>query len=245
MGRKILAKAALSLFLASVFAVFIFLLKEYTTKENRYPKLNTDFSEKQVHESVRTTDISYELYKPVNYNKNKSYPLFVCLSPSGNGSLFYENVYPAAAKYGWIMACSNDFKNNVPIDIFLPKINKIIYDVKSKYNIKVVYAGGFSGGGMASYVISYFNPSIKGLIVNSGAMHPNLYNRDRLKKIGAKKVALMCGKYDTVVSCEYMKNDEKFLASAGIDVMLMEFEGGHNIAPSKLYERAIEWLSKE
>jgi predicted esterase len=195
-----------------------------------------------IHQSIKKDDFSYELYLPTNYSEDNFYPVFLCLSPSGGGSQFYSRVYPAANESGWIMACSNDFRNNVSFDEYLPKIRKMISDVNNRIKVSKMYIGGFSGGGMGSYVISYFNPVFSGLIVNSGAIHQNLYNKNEIKKIKAKKIVLICGERDSVVPCSYMGQDEKFLNSAGFETLLLKFKGSHEIAPTEMYRTAFKWF---
>ncbi|RLI91856.1 MAG: hypothetical protein DRO95_03460 [Candidatus Altiarchaeales archaeon] len=202
-------------------------------------------SKMRTHETIKTSGFSYELYLPDDYSQKKSYPLIFCMSPNGNGRDFYNSVYPIANRYDHILACSNDFSNYKAIDEFLPQIYNAIDDIQRRVNIDEnrIYACGFSGGGMATYVVSYFKPNyFTGLIVNNGAIHGNLYDVDMLKQMGVKKVALICGKEDSIVSCSHMRNDAKWLNSAGIETKIIEFDGGHEIAPPDAYEEAILWI---
>ena len=199
----------------------------------------------EIHQTVSTSDFSYELYLPKDYSPDIPYPLIICLSPGGNGKEFRDSVYPVTNEKGYILVGSNDFRNNIGSSVFLPRIYGTLDDVKSKFNIDEnrIYACGFSGGGMGTYVISYFKPRyFRGLIVNSGAIHANLYNREMLEQMGVEKVVLICGRNDNVVTCEYMRNDEKWLNSAGIETRIIEFNGGHQIAPADAYMEAINWL---
>lgn len=202
----------------------------------------------EIHQTVSTSDFSYELYLPKNYSLDIPYPLIICLSPGGNGKEFRDSVYPVTNEKGYILVGSNDFRNNIGSSVFLPRISGTLDDVKSKFNIDEnrIYGCGFSGGGMGTYVISYFKPRyFRGLIVNSGAIHANLYNREMLEQMGVEKVVLICGKNDNVVTCEYMGNDEKWLNSAGIETRIIEFDGGHQIAPVDAYMEAINWLDND
>ena len=132
------------------------------------------------------------MYLPKDYSPNVSYPLIFCLSPSGNGEDF-SYLSPITSKYDIILAVSNDFANYKPLKDYLPKINKSLNDIEAKFNIdkSKIYACGFSGGGMGAYVISYFRPNyFKGLIINNGALHQNLYDIEMLKRTGVEKVVL-------------------------------------------------------
>ena len=195
---------------------------------------------------IGTPEFSYLLYLPKDYSPNVSYPLIFCLSPSGNGEDF-SYLSPITSEYDIILAVSNDFANYKPLKDYLPKINKSLNDIEAKFNIdkSKIYACGFSGGGMGVYVISYFKPNyFKGLIINNGALHQNLYNIEMLKRMGVEKVVLICGKKDSIVPCSYIKNDEKWLKKAGIKTKVIEFDGGHQLAPLYVYEEAIGWVGK-
>lgn len=198
-----------------------------------------------LHETIITPEFSYELYLPENYSTESTYPLLLCLSPGGNGESFYSSICSACNRFNCVVVCSNDFKNNIPVDDYLPKINGTIGDVMMRVNLdeERIYLGGFSGGGMGSYVVSYFKPNFfRGLIINSGAIHSHLYDEELIREMGIEKVALICGTEDNVVSCSHMKNDEEWLKKSGIRTLFIEFEGGHQIAPADTYITAIEWL---
>ncbi|HDN83761.1 MAG TPA: hypothetical protein ENG50_05300 [Candidatus Altiarchaeales archaeon] len=128
--------------------------------------------------------------------------------------------------------------------VILPKVKEMIEDVRKRVSIKEneIYATGFSGGGMGCYVIAYFHPIFKGLIINSGAIHPNLYNPKEIRKINVKKIVLICGRKDGVVPCAYMQKDKEFLEKAGFETYLIEFNGSHEIAPAEIYEKALRYL---
>lgn len=201
--------------------------------------------DESIHSTVSKSGFSYELFIPKDYSADMGYPLFVCLSPSGKGTQFYKEVYPSASESGWIMACSNDFRNNIGPEEYMPKLEGMIADVKRNHKIGDIYIGGLSGGGMGSYVVSYFKPIFRGLLVNSGAIHANMNSVGEAKKMHLKKIAMICGKKDNVVPCERMKKDEALLKSAGYETLLIEFDGGHEIAPHGSYKTAIEWLGAD
>ncbi len=197
------------------------------------------------HQTVSSPEFSYELYLPESYSADKKYPLIICLSPDGNGNEFYNSVYPTASRYGLILVGSNDFTNYRSFDYFLPKIYKTLEDVKFRVNVDEdrIYACGFSGGGMGTYVISYFKPAyFRGLMVNSGGIHEILYDTGKLQQMGVKKVVLLCGKTDDIVPCSHMRGDMQWLNASGIETHIIEFDGGHMIAPAEVYNRAINWL---
>ena len=207
-------------------------------EESTVPQVKT-------HETIKTSEFSYELYLPEDCSPRVSYPLLLCMSPNGDGKVFYNSVYPVTDEYNYVLVGSNDYSNYKPLDEFLPRIYNTLDDVRTRVNIDEnrIYACGFSGGGMATYVVSYFKPNyFRGLIVNDGAIHVNLYNVEMLRQMGVERVVLICGKKDTTVSCSYMQDDANWLNQAGIETKIIEFDGGHQIAPSDAYREAIRWL---
>ncbi|MBU0762129.1 MAG: hypothetical protein KKD39_03825, partial [Candidatus Altiarchaeota archaeon] len=110
----------------------------------------------------------YELLLPAGYDVNRSYPLVVCLDPGANGRGYVEYLRPLAEDGRWIIAGSTIYSNSVIITDFVPKVNASIEDIKVHYRVRAdrVYLCGMSGGGMATYVMSYFRPNyFAGIIV--------------------------------------------------------------------------------
>lgn len=197
------------------------------------------------HLPVRTDKCSYELYIPSGYNASNSYPLFVTLSPGGNGADFEKAAGYACETLGFIMVGSNDFRNGVSSDIVLPKVDAMIADVCSKYNVDKsnIFIGGFSGGGMGSYFMAMRKPGFfKGLVINNGRIHPDYLKVGLMQKMGVKRVALMSSDADNVVKRELLEDQARLLQKAGITVNFLKWKGGHSIAPSSLYETALKWV---
>ncbi len=204
-----------------------------------------DLPKNENHMSIRENGVSYELYLPEDYSENKTYPLIICLSPGGNGKDFEESVYPAANENGFILVGSNDYKNMRWASYFLPRVYRTAEDVKTqvKINTSEVYLCGFSGGGMAAYSVAHQIPGyFKGLIINSGAMHPIVYTEDGISQMGVEKAVLMCGKWDTLDTCDMIRSNAKDLEEAGINVTVIEYYAEHRIASADRYREAFEWI---
>ena len=197
------------------------------------------------HLPVRTAKCSYELYLPSGYTKSKSYPLFVTLSPGGNGADFEKAAGYACETLGFIMVGSNDFRNGISSDIVLPKVDAMIADVCNKYNVDKsnIFIGGFSGGGMGSYFMAIRRPGFfKGLVINNGRIHPEYLKVGWMKKMKVKRVALMSSDADPIVKRELLEDQARLLRKAGVTVNFLKWKGGHSIAPSSLYETALKWV---
>lgn len=197
------------------------------------------------HQTVNRGDISYELYLPEGYSASKTYPLLVMLAPDGNGSNFYKPAGYTCSQNGFVLVCSNTFRNNVPNNIFVPQVLKTIEDVQKTVKIdkSSIYIGGFSGGGMGSYMMAYFNPGyFKGLLINNGRINDFMKNKESLRRMKVSKVVIMSSKNDGIATPAILTSQKELLESAGIEVLFLNFSGGHEIAPSSLYERAIKWF---
>lgn len=197
------------------------------------------------HLPVRTNKCSYELYIPSDYSASKSHPLFVTLSPGGNGADFEKAAGYACDSMGFIMVGSNDFRNGVSSDIVLPKVDAMIADVCSKYNVDKsnIFIGGFSGGGMGSYFMAVRRPGFfKGLVINNGRIHPDYLKVGIMQKMRVKRVAIMSSDADSTVKREVLEDQARLLQKAGVTVNFLKWKGGHSIAPSSLYETALKWV---
>jgi len=217
------------------------------TKNDKIAIHNVLVQQGSRHFSVRTKKCSYEVYLPTNYSAAKKHPLLVTLSPNGNGKHFYKAAYYPCNKMGFILVGSNDFRNGVPNNIVLPKVDAMIKDVCRKYSIdkSKIYIGGFSGGGMGSYFMARKKPGFfKGLIINNGRIHPTMLKVNSLKRMRVRKVVIFCGKTDGIVRPELLKEQKKLLQKAGVKVKFIEYNGGHIIASSSLWERALKWLQR-
>ena len=199
------------------------------------------------HLPVRTSKCSYELFIPSGYSKAKKYPLFVTLSPGGNGRDFEKSAGYVCNKMGFIMVGSNDFRNGVPSNIVLPKVDAMIADVSRKYSVdkSKIYIGGFSGGGMGSYFMAVRKPGFfKGLVINNGRIHPSYLKVGTMRKMRVKRVAIMSSDADNVVKRSLLEDQARLLRKAGVTVKFIKWKGGHSIAPSSIYEQALKWVHR-
>ena len=188
---------------------------------------------------------AYEISAPGSVEPGRKYPLFIFLSPNGSPQIFIDVALPVCREKGCYFAASYQFRNDIRIDDFLPPLKATLEDIRKRFPIdsENIFIGGFSGGGMASYVMSYFLPgTFRGVLICNGALHENLRNPGELLVSRLKKAAIIMGKADNVVTPEILREDERLLKEANIKVQKFPFDGGHTLAGSSEFRQAISWL---
>jgi predicted esterase len=251
-------------------------VKEYETAGNvregylAYQRLTSDL-QKNNHLLADRTGISrraflskidnslqpYSINIPVNFDRNRKYPLFVMLHGSGSddremlgGEQLAENNFIEIAPYG--RGTSNCFTaDSAQVDV-----KEAIDDVIANYPIdtsKMIIAG-FSMGGYGAYRIFYEYPHLfKGVIVFSG--HPNLANQwlgegypdfldfKYLKPFKNIPVFIYHSKND--LNCPYDLTEQLVgkLKKAGAKVeFVTTTEGGHGIMDKDHLSIYYQWL---
>ena len=93
-----------------------------------------------------TPDQSYYVYIPTTYNAEKSFPLVMCFSPKADGRTPVDSLRFAAETFGYIIAGSNEVRNNYEGN--LRAVKTLLSDIQNKYLIDAsrIFACGFSGG---------------------------------------------------------------------------------------------------
>ncbi|HEX2969476.1 MAG TPA: hypothetical protein VHO46_10275 [Bacteroidales bacterium] len=195
----------------------------------------------KVIDTVRCRDnarFRYSLYLPSNYSDTLKWPVIFVFDPMARSKLATTGFVPAAEKYGYIIACSGNSRNQVPWEELLPAINAMFSDVQSKFAIDTlqVYTAGFSGGARIASAIALQNTIFSGVIA-CGAGLPGSVGADNFRSfnlIGFAGVRDM----NYVEMCEL----EKFLANEGSNMELRIFDGGHEWPSPDQLTGAIEWL---
>ena len=116
---------------------------------------------------------SYSLYLPSNYTSAKSWPVFFAFDPHAKGKEPTSKYKELAEKYGYILACSNNSRNNQAADESANVIKTFMADLTNRVNIDNarIYTLGFSGGAKVASGIAILNGGITG-VIGSGAGFP-------------------------------------------------------------------------
>jgi hypothetical protein len=181
---------------------------------------------------------SYALYLPANYSDASKWPVIFIFDPAARGRLAASGFVNAAAKYGYIIACSNNSKNQLPWNEISDAVNSMFTDVQQKFSIdnRRIYTSGFSGGSRVASMIALQNNLITGVI----ACGAGLPNDGGLDKLPSFSYFGMVGNHD--MNYIEMYDLGKKLDSLGINSEIRVFEGGHDWPSPDLLQEAVEWM---
>lgn len=129
------------------------------------------------------------------------------------------------------------------VDEFLPSILKRI---REQYRVGPVYLFGVSLGGVYALVGGFHNRDhIDGIIAFGAQFYPELFTvrGDRLEDGNHLKIRIGLGRSDPLVPFSHAERARDAFESAGYEVTLDDFEGGHAV-PDDALARAVSWLSE-
>jgi hypothetical protein len=181
---------------------------------------------------------SYALYLPTNYSYVKKWPVIFVFDPAARGKVAVSGFVKAAEKLGYIIACSNNSRNQLPENELSEAINSLFLDVESRFSIDIhrIYTSGFSGGSRVASMIALQNKIISGVIA-CGAGFPgesDFGNIPSFSYIG------LVGNRDMnyIEMCDLVKKMENL----GMNIEIRIFNGGHTWPASDLLLEAVEWM---
>lgn len=186
---------------------------------------------------VADTTVSYALFLPPDYTKEKPCPILFLFDPHGDGLLPVNLFNAEAAKNGFIIAGSNNSKNGMPIEQTTSIYNTMLADLDSRFKIekKAIYVCGFSGGSRVAGAVSITEGGVAG-VVGCGAGLPDI-NQSPVQPFSYLAVV---GNQDFNYS-EILQLDES-LESAGYQHHLLVFEGIHQWPPKEMIPDIFTWL---
>lgn len=181
---------------------------------------------------------SYALYLPTSYSAEKPSPIIYVFDPAARGALAVEAIHPAAEKYGYIVAASNNSRNG-PLAGGSDAVNALFQDTHQHYAIddRRLYTAGFSGGArLATQVALFCKTCIAGVIAN-GAGFP--VNVSPTKKFAfAYFLAIGDADFNFPEMAELRRQLEQIHA----DYRIRIFDGTHDWAPQEVWNDALCWM---
>ena len=155
------------------------------------------------------------------------------------GRFAIENFIPAAKKYGYILACSNNVRNGI-FSTMLSDAGSMYRDVIHRFTIdkKRIFTAGFSGGSRLAVGFAMNNKEIAG-VIGCGAGMPNSdeYTAARMSHL----------LYFGIVGIEdmnYLEMTElnRILTKTGSTSYFLVFNGGHKWPSDRNLEFALGWF---
>jgi poly(3-hydroxybutyrate) depolymerase len=116
---------------------------------------------------------SYAIFLPRAYTPDRDWPVILAFDPGGRGRTPVERYQAAADQYGFIVAGSNNSRNNSP------EIGRAVAamsaDVLSRFRVdeRRVYVAGMSGGARVAFSVALGSPDHVAGVIASSAGYPD------------------------------------------------------------------------
>jgi pimeloyl-ACP methyl ester carboxylesterase len=198
-------------------------------------------------EGYTSTEQSYSLYVPQRYQKRKSWPLVIFISP-GNGPTGFAQWKEACQKNAILFASPSGAGNNVPAPRRIHIIADVLDDIRRKYNVDTdrTYIGGHSGGGRIACSIAFALPEYFGGVIPvcaGGELRSESWLRQRV--IDRLSIAQLTGETDFNRG-EVNRMHQTRHASVGVRCKTWVVDGlGHSIPNSNVFTEAFAWLEDD
>jgi hypothetical protein len=190
-----------------------------------------------VYKCKKDSSQSYTALLPVNYNREKKWPVIFAFDPHGDGHLPLRRMSETASQLGYILVGSENFRNGV---LNIQGIAAAMFeDAMSRFSIdeRRVYLVGFSGGARAAGSISLSGKGIRGIIL-AGAGQSGF--RPDMKSSGLVVYGI-AGLGD--FNMPELQTMDKELTGLGITHSISLFNGKHEWPPVEEFKQALLWLS--
>jgi poly(3-hydroxybutyrate) depolymerase len=186
---------------------------------------------------IADTTVSYALFLPPSYSKDKPSPLLILFDSHGDGLLPVNLFSAEAAKSGFIIAGSNNSKNGMPMEQTTAFYRTMLADLSSRLNLnkKAVYLCGFSGGSRVAGAAAITEGGVAG-VVGCGAGLPNINQ----KPVSAFSYLAVVGNQD--FNFTEMQQLDESLDQAGYQHHLLVFDGIHQWPPKETIPDIFTWL---
>ncbi len=181
---------------------------------------------------------SYALYLPSHFSTNRKWPIIYVFDPLARGSAAAEVVRPAAEKFGYIVAASNNSQNGLEggsreaaIAVWDDTHLKLPVDQRRRY------VAGMSGGArVAASVALSCGDCVAGVIANAAGFPPGASPPHPMK------FAYFAAVGDADFNYAEFVRLRRELDRAEARYRIRVFEGPHGWAPTEVWLEALNWM---
>ncbi len=189
----------------------------------------------------------YYVRPPKGYRSRKSWPLHIALHGHGSGQtgraacIRYWKGEPASS--GVILACP-DLRSRWTTKRGERLVLATYKDIQRHMNVRTdkVSLGGFSGGGIGTWMIGPKYPDLFSAIIPRAGIPPRA--EDIISNLNGLSVYLVHGERDQTIPVKHSRRVVKSLEKLKIDHVYREKKGGHEFF-SRLNKDALRWLRKK
>jgi hypothetical protein len=186
---------------------------------------------------LHDTTQSYALYLPSYYDTLERYPVIYAFDPAGRGSLPVELYAPAAEKYGYIIAGSNNAENG-PWEPILAAADAMFRDTRLRLAIDGdrIYTTGFSGSSRAAASLAVLYRFIKGVIGCGAGFSPSYRPHFDLEIQYYGLIGIMDHNFQEMLTLD------AWLEKYQIPHFISQYYGMHEWPPPEQLEDAVLWM---
>ena len=187
---------------------------------------------------TQNTEQSYALFLPKDYAPGRKWPVLFAFDPLGRGKLAVTLAQPAAEKFGYIVAASNNSRNG-PIAAQRQAAATMLLDVANRFSVddSRFYATGFSGGARVATAVAMICKTCIAGVIAQGAGFPTGMPPD---------AEVQFGYFSTAGELDFNYPELRQL-SYTLDRLrkpnrFRHFVGTHDWAPPELWLEAFAWM---
>jgi hypothetical protein len=181
---------------------------------------------------------SYALYLPPSFSTNREWPIIFVFDPLARGGAAAEVVRPAAEKFGYIVAASNNSKNGLEGGSREAAI--AMWDdtqLRLRVDPRRRYVAGMSGGSrVAASVALSCGDCVAGVIAKAAAFPPGAAPPHPMK------FAYFAAVGDADFNYREFVRLRRQLDRAEARYRIRVFEGPHGWAPTEVWLEALNWM---
>lgn len=205
------------------------------------------------HTSTGKFTTEYSVYQPPIEKSavSEKPPLLIIFNPSGNGHREIMRYLEAAKAVGLTLVSCEYFRNGPPITAYkrvpeleaelLARFNELLPHIEATvpHDENRMFMGGCSGGAWRAF---HYSAQVErpwvGIYSNCGWLGGEIWYDLPYPKM---RVAMVNGNQDPRGTYQ-LDRDTVRLTQAGCKVSLHAFEGGHQVPPPSVQEKAFRWL---
>lgn len=184
---------------------------------------------------------SYALYLPSDFTSTRTWPIIYVFDPAARGQAAAEVIQPAAEKFGYIVAASNNSRNG-PMGDSAQAANAMWRDTQQRFPIAEQrrYLAGMSGGArVATSIALSCQDCVAGVIANAAGF-----------PFGAEPTRGMKFAYYAAVGNADLNYGEfvdlrQKLDAASTHYRIRIFDGQHGWAPPEVWIEALDWMDMQ
>jgi len=180
----------------------------------------------------------YALYLPSNFDPSRSWPVIFVFDPGARGRQGVERYQPAAEKYGYIVAGSNNSRNG-PIEPSMQAGSAMWNDVHARFRIDLRrhYLTGLSGGSrMAALTAMLCKDCVAGVFGQGAGFSPSLPPTKETRFIYFGAIGELDFNYTELLQLD------SDLEKLGVTHRIELFDGGHEYAKAETVADAFGWF---